>query len=428
MGFTSSPWLKSLFLRFKPKSVSSRNVLKLAGGTAGSQIITVAAMPILTRLYGPESFGLLASFASILALLNVVSSLRYELAIAVPEDDNEAVALVLLCFALVAFSTGLTGLGLLLFGDQLVGWLNEPAFKPLLWLLPVGVFLSGVYQPLSYWTIRCKKFGLLAKTKFRQSIFGVSTNLVSAPLGTTGLLLGQIVSQSAGLGSFFMSFKTQVDLQRMNYIYRLKKAFVKNINYLIFNLPAGLISALHNQLPILLLSSAFETSLLGQFFFAQKLIVLPATVISQSVAQVFLSNAPEKYREGVLHTFIASSAKKLLKYAFASALPLAVFLPWASNFIFGPRWANLTTIIPILIPIYISTLVASPYAMTLVAARKNNVSLLTQLVILVIKILPLSIAINLLELPFYSCLAVFAVSVSFSYIIYVKIVYHVCKN
>ena len=69
-------------------------MLKLVGGTAGSQVIAMAAAVILTRLYGPESFGVLATFVSILALLNVVSSLRYELAIAVPEYDDEAVTLV----------------------------------------------------------------------------------------------------------------------------------------------------------------------------------------------------------------------------------------------------------------------------------------------------------------------------------------------
>lgn len=92
-GRALAQWLKQ-------QSASSRNVLKLAGGTAGSQVIAMAAAVILTRLYGPESFGVLATFVSILALLNVVSSLRYELAIAVPEDDDEAVALVWLCFGL----------------------------------------------------------------------------------------------------------------------------------------------------------------------------------------------------------------------------------------------------------------------------------------------------------------------------------------
>ena len=197
LGSSLKQKVQILCLRLKPQSASVRNVLKLAGGTAGSQVISVAAAPILTRLYGPESFGVLATFASILALLNVVSSLRYELAIAVPEDDDEAIALVWLCFVLVTISN-LTALGVAVLGDQLVSWLHQPALKPLLWLLPVGVLLTGIYQPLSYWAIRRKQFGLLAQTKFRQSIFGVATNLSAAPLGTIGLLLGQIVSQSAG--------------------------------------------------------------------------------------------------------------------------------------------------------------------------------------------------------------------------------------
>jgi len=83
-------------------------VLKLAGGTAGGQVITVAAAPILTRLYGPESFGVLATFASILVLLNVMSSLNDKLAIAVPVDDDEAVALAWLCFGLVAIFRALS--------------------------------------------------------------------------------------------------------------------------------------------------------------------------------------------------------------------------------------------------------------------------------------------------------------------------------
>jgi hypothetical protein len=62
-------------------------------------VITGAAAPILTRRYEPKNFGVLTTFASILALLKVVSSLRYELAIAQPEDDDdEVVALVWLHF------------------------------------------------------------------------------------------------------------------------------------------------------------------------------------------------------------------------------------------------------------------------------------------------------------------------------------------
>jgi len=370
----------------------------------------------------------LATFASILALLNVLSSLRYELAIAVPEDDDEAVALVWLCFGLVAISTGLTALGVLLLGDQLVIWLNEPALKPLLWLLPVGVLLSGVYKPLSYWAIRRKQFGLLAQTKFRQSIFGVATNLAAAPLGTIGLLLGQIVSQSAGLGAFFSSFKNQLDFRGIDYRRPLRHVFIKNIKFFLFNVPAGFISAFHNQFPILLLSSVFGASQLGQFSIAQRMIILPATLISSSVAQVFLGNAPDKYREGVVHVFIARSAKQLLKLGLVTAVPIGLLLPLTAKFVFGPRWSELSAIIPLLMPIYLATVVASPFGMALVAARKNKISLYTQMLIFSVKIVPLFMAVSLFNLSFYSSLAVFAASSAFSSVLYLKIVYEACKR
>ena len=88
----------SLCLRLKPQSASSLNVLKLAGGTARSQVISVAAAPILTRLYGPASLGVLATFAVLMALLNVVTSFGHELIIALTADDEAAAALVWLHF------------------------------------------------------------------------------------------------------------------------------------------------------------------------------------------------------------------------------------------------------------------------------------------------------------------------------------------
>ena len=43
-------------------STSYKDILKLSSGTASSQIIAALTMPIITRLYGPESFGVLGIF------------------------------------------------------------------------------------------------------------------------------------------------------------------------------------------------------------------------------------------------------------------------------------------------------------------------------------------------------------------------------
>ena len=70
------------------------DVLKLAGGTAFAQALAILASPLITRLYGPEAFGLAALFTSIVGIVGVVACLRYELAIMLPKRDEEAANLL----------------------------------------------------------------------------------------------------------------------------------------------------------------------------------------------------------------------------------------------------------------------------------------------------------------------------------------------
>lgn len=407
---------RTLAQRLKPQSASSRNVLKLAGGTAGSQVISVAAAPIMTRLYGPESYGVLATFGSILGLIAVVSSLRYELAIAVPEDDDEAVALVWLCFALVAISTGLTALGVVLLGDALVEWLNEPALKPLLWLLPVGVLLSGVYQPLSYWAIRRKQFGLLAQTKFRQSIFGLATNLAAAPLGTIGLLLGQIVSQSAGF----------VAILRQSAVLQSRPAMSPAVlgqtlrcysHFGIYSSPAGLINAVGNQVPTLIFASVFGAAQVGQLALAQRLLLLPAGLIGSSVGQVFLSQAAHRYRTGCLTKLMRQASRKLLTYGLMAAVVMSLVLAPLVPTIFGERWEQVKFIIPIMAPLFVGQFAVSPLSMAFIAVQANKSELLAQSCLAFLRILSLLTCASL-SLGFEGTLAIYSLACLAGYSLY----------
>jgi len=374
--------------RFRPQSASFRHVLKLAGGTAGSQVIAVAASPLLTRLYGPESFGVLATFTSILALLNVVSSLRYELAIAVPEDDDDAVALVWLCFGLVAISTGLTALGVLLLGDQLVAWLNEPELQPLLWLLPLGVLLSGVYQPLSYWAIRRKQFGLLAQTKFRQSIFGVAMNLAAAPLGTIGLLLGQIVSQSAGFVSIMR--QSAALLLQPDVTHALLSQKLRQFSHFgIYSSPAGLFNIAGSQIPIIILASTFGAQSVGQLALAQKVMLLPAGLVGTSISQVFLAKARESLRKGALLPLVERASLKLFMYGLAISIPVAILAPRFMLIIFGREWDQAGKIISILIPLFLGQISVSPVSMAFIVGEGARIELLSQILQALSRILPL---------------------------------------
>lgn len=72
--------------RLLPKNAFTHGASMLVGGTAGPQLLRVLAAPLLTRLYSPDDFGLLAVYASLSALIGGTSSLRYELAFPLPEN------------------------------------------------------------------------------------------------------------------------------------------------------------------------------------------------------------------------------------------------------------------------------------------------------------------------------------------------------
>ena len=89
-----------------PASASTRHVLTLLTGSGLAQAIALAVSPLLTRLYAPGQFGLFALYLSVVALLAVVATGRYELAIVLPEADDDAWQVGALALGLaVLFST-----------------------------------------------------------------------------------------------------------------------------------------------------------------------------------------------------------------------------------------------------------------------------------------------------------------------------------
>ena len=46
-----------------------RDVLLLSGGTGIAQVVALAMLPVLSRLYSPEDFGLLTLYISIVTVL-----------------------------------------------------------------------------------------------------------------------------------------------------------------------------------------------------------------------------------------------------------------------------------------------------------------------------------------------------------------------
>jgi O-antigen/teichoic acid export membrane protein len=132
----------------------ARRVLTVAGGTAIGQAMLVAASPLLTRLYDPDELGTLAAYMAIVAVLGVVASLRYQLAIVLADDEDRAVAVAALCMVLVLVTTLVAGVVLVLSRGAIATWLSAPALADTMWLVALGTGVLGVQQVIAAWGSR----------------------------------------------------------------------------------------------------------------------------------------------------------------------------------------------------------------------------------------------------------------------------------
>ena len=181
-----------------PKNRFVRGVAVLVSGTVGAQALMVLAAPLLTRLYTPQDFGLLAVFVGLLSIVAVTASLRYELAIPLPSDEREAAALLVLSLSSVLVVAALSAIPVFFYRNAIAGLLNTPALADYLDLVPLGTLFVGAFNVLNVWAIRVKAFTPLAKTKFSQSVAAVGIQVGGASLGPVALLLGQVAGQAAG--------------------------------------------------------------------------------------------------------------------------------------------------------------------------------------------------------------------------------------
>ncbi len=135
--------------------------MKLASGTSVAQLLVIAASPILTRLYSPEDFGALAAFTAVSGILIIVAAGRYDMAIMLPDEDDEAIRVAGVGIALSIGTASLTLLGsaitlVVTGGAGVAGW----GWWTL--LLPPTVLMGGWSAVFVAYAIRTGGFGTVA--------------------------------------------------------------------------------------------------------------------------------------------------------------------------------------------------------------------------------------------------------------------------
>jgi O-antigen/teichoic acid export membrane protein len=341
-----------------------KDVAKLATGTAVGQLLVILSTPVITRLYSPSEFGYFALFMSLVGFLSVIGNLKLDVAIVSANDESEASTLLLVCL-MVSLPMACVG-GLVTFTAIEWSYLSYgklPDWSAL--VITLVLLLNSLFVSVRYWLVRHGEYAKLSQILILQGLGRSVTPILMGLLRADwfGLILGEMVGRSVGVIQLVsrvmpMIKKHLKSLNRADMVSVLSK----NWKFPLIVLPSSLIDALAAALPLPLITSFYGPAAAGQFFLAQRLVSLPSSVISASIADVFFSNASVAYRSDVtaVATIFWSTARKLLMISGIIYLLAITLTPWFFVYIFGSQWAIAGKVVMILSALYFVIMVVSP--------------------------------------------------------------------
>jgi O-antigen/teichoic acid export membrane protein len=335
-------------------------------GTTIAQALPIAISPILTRIYTPEDFGLFALFLAITAIIGSVANGRYELAIMLPEEDEDAINTAALGFIISSLLSLLILILVILFNKFFVNLIGNEEIGLWLYFVPITVFLIGLWNVLNYYNNRKKNYKDLRNAHIIRSIALASTHLIIGFLksGVTGLISGEILSKLFANSRLLKNiFKDKLLISKITKRKMLNMA-KRYKNFPMISLPSSFTTELYSNLFSVLLSSLYNVALLGHYYMAQRVLGLPSALIGVSIGQVFFQSAvKEREKTGQARVIFRSTVKKL----FLIALPFFVTLFFVVEdlfaFVFGENWRVAGTYSQILIPIFFIRLLTTPVSM-----------------------------------------------------------------
>jgi O-antigen/teichoic acid export membrane protein len=322
-----------------------RSVAVVASGTAGAQVITMAFAPLITRLYGPEAYGLLGTFSAIVSVLTPVAALTYPVAIVLPQNEADARGLARLAFIASALIGGLTLAVFALAGSEILTWLGAGEIASFALLVPLVMVFTAWWQIPLQWLIRHKAFKATARISITHALLlngakvvgglvypaaAVLVSLQIVGMALKALLLGaaaRLVGSKAPRENGEIRRTSLVELAR------------RHADFPLYRAPQDFINAASQSLPVLMLAALIGPAAAGFYALARTVLGVPSNLVAQSVGKVFYPRVTEAYHNG--ESCFRLIRRSTLALAGIGVVPFAIlvaFGPLLFQLVFGAEW------------------------------------------------------------------------------------------
>jgi O-antigen/teichoic acid export membrane protein len=359
-----------------------RNSSILISGTALAQVIPILLRPILARTFSPAMFGAYSVYSSLIGILIVVSSFKYELAIIIPRKDKEAAGVFFLTIFLTFIFNALLLIVVIIWKSPIMHALNlSESLAVYLYFVPLGTFLLSFYQSINYWLIRHKKFFPITVNKFvRRGSEGTAQIAFKFLKVSNGLIYGDIIGHISNvLSGIYQAVKSGLSMKFLSTV-KLKYVLVKYIEYPKFNVIPSFMSACSYLLPAIMINKFYSAENAGFFDQSKLLLSIPLALVASSISNVLLQRVSEKSK---LNLSIRRDLMSILIFVIlAIVVEIGVIILWAEDIFrifFGERWVLSGTISKLLVWAFAFNFIVTSFSTLFISLKKIKLLSIWQL-------------------------------------------------
>lgn len=354
-------------------------------GTLLGQVITLISIPILSRLLSPDVMGIYSTFIAISTILYVILSESYDQAVSVAKSMQECVALIKYVFIkCCTFVLILTPVAVIL-SKYISKYLDIKTDFYIIALIPLYAALFAVYMMCYYFYLRWGEIKQNSKLKILMPLCVVVFNVLFGILyrGESSLVISQIF---AYIVIILLQIRPVINCIHKNQcgnsiplrnIVKIYKSYPAKV------LPSTLINNIAIQLPAILLTSFFGTTIAGYYSMVNKALNMPTTAVSNAFTDVYKNEAIEYCEKGMPTVGVY---KRFLKILSLICIPLFLIImiisPWAFSFILGSAWKEAGIMASVMVPMYLVKSISLPFAFNLVLYNKFNQNLILQIMLM----------------------------------------------
>ena len=344
----------------------AKNFVGLLSANVAAQFLPLLAAPVMTRLYAPADYGLIALLTAAVAILTAFATFRLDWFLASSKGIRRA-RVFLLCGGVLVLAVSLLLLACAPLVRQAVLARFGAAFGPLLWVVPFAVLLSGSYQMLVGWCVRSAEMIPVARGRIVAAVLSTMTGIGLGLLGYgwTGLLLMTLISWAVPL--LMIAVSSWRSLSAGPYGLALQSAgrvLGQSRQRITYSGLTGIVNAAGLFLPMIVISAQYSPVEAGWYALMQRVATVPLSTISTAVGHSFWAEANQLHKTAPAQ--LGQLFNKTLRVLALVGLACGVACllgPLYVGPLFGAKsWSGAGWVLASLAPYFATQLVVSPLA------------------------------------------------------------------